>query len=183
MADVASAANVSNGTLFNYFATKQELIDELYIWVKSDLAEAISAIDEELSIHEQMRLIWDLWLEWASSQREAHAVMNLLHQSGLASEAARVKGSELIGGPMQVLGTAYATGLLVDLPLNYLVSLIEHHFDQAVASELNKRERYCLSGAGERHNQLTSQQLSKDHEMTLSDIRSQTPQYLWLSDF
>ena len=141
MADVASAANVSNGTLFNYFATKQELIDELYIWVKSDLAEAISAIDEELAIHEQMRLIWDLWLEWASSQREAHAVMNLLHQSGLASEAARVKGSELIGGPMQVLGTAYATGLLVDLPLNYLVSLIEHHFDQAVASELNQRER------------------------------------------
>ena len=95
MADVASAANVSNGTLFNYFATKQELIDELYIWVKSDLAEAISAIDEELAINEQMRLIWDLWLEWASSQREAHAVMNLLHQSGLASEAARVKGSEL----------------------------------------------------------------------------------------
>ena len=67
--------------------------------------------------------------------------MNLLHQSGLASEAARVKGNELIGGPMQVLGTAYATGLLVDLPLNYLVSLIEHHFDQAVASELNQRER------------------------------------------
>ena len=67
--------------------------------------------------------------------------MNLLHQAGLASEAARAKGRELIAAPMQVLGTAYASGVLVDLPLNHLVSLIEHHLDQAVASDLNRRER------------------------------------------
>ena len=141
MADIASAASVSNGTLFNYFATKQDLLDALYVWVKSDLATAVGKIDQELSICEQMHLVWNKWLEWAFCRCDAHAVMNLLHQAGLASEAARAKGRELIAAPMQVLGTTYASGVLVDLPLNHLVSLIEHHLDQAVASDLNRRER------------------------------------------
>ena len=141
MADVASAAGVSNGTLFNYFSTKQELIDALYVWVKGDLAAAIGEIDERLSIREQMQIVWDRWLGWAFCRRDAHAVMNLLHQSGLASESARAEGRDLIGAPMQVFGAAYSAGVFVDLPLNYLISLIEHHFDQAVASDLNRRDR------------------------------------------
>ena len=39
-ARIASAAGVSNGSLFNYFPTKQALIDDLYVWIKTDLAAA-----------------------------------------------------------------------------------------------------------------------------------------------
>ena len=53
---------------------------------------------------------------------------------------ARAMGHDLIRIPMQVLVTTYETGALVDLPLTYLAPVLEHHFDQAVVSELNRRE-------------------------------------------
>ena len=46
-ARIASAAGVSNGSLFNYFPTKQALIDDLYVWIKIDLAAAAGEFDDK----------------------------------------------------------------------------------------------------------------------------------------
>ena len=40
-ARIAKQAGVSNGTLFNYFPTKQALIDALYVSIKTELAAAV----------------------------------------------------------------------------------------------------------------------------------------------
>ncbi len=145
-ASIAGAAGVSNGTLFNYFPTKQDLIDRLYVWIKTDLAGAIGEIDDTLPTEQQMREVWDRWLEWARHHRDAHAVVNLLHQSGLASDGARADGLGLIGVPMRVLTAAYENGLLVDLPLPYLVSLVQHQLDQAVVAGLKDSEAATAFG-------------------------------------
>jgi len=63
-ARIAKAAGVSNGTLFNYFPTKQALIDALYTSIKSELAEALVTIPAEGSIEARMRLLWDRWFAW-----------------------------------------------------------------------------------------------------------------------
>lgn len=139
-ASVASRAGVSNGTLFNYFPTKQALIDRLYLWIKADLAEAIGELDDAQPIRDQMNEVWDRWLAWARHHRDAYSVMNLLHQSGLASEEARVAGLDLIRIPMRVLADAHETGALVDLPLSYLAALVQHQLDQAVMADLNGEE-------------------------------------------
>ena len=43
MATIAKIAGVSNGTLFHYFPTKQVLLDQLYITLKTELATRIGA--------------------------------------------------------------------------------------------------------------------------------------------
>lgn len=136
-AKVAKAAGVSNGTLFNHFPTKQALIDALYVSIKIDLAEAIGAIDHDCPIDEQMHQIWRRWFDWAGQHRDAHLVVNLLLQSGMASADAQTVGNAALAGPLRVLDDAHDSGLLVDLPLDYLGALIQHHLDQAVASELD----------------------------------------------
>lgn len=145
-ASIAEAAGVSNGTLFNYFPTKQDLIDRLYIWIKTDLARAIGQVDAAQPTELQMRAVWDRWLDWARHHRDAHAVLHLLHQSGLASADARMQGLELIGVPMRVLAAAHEAGELVDLPLPYLVTLVQHQLDQAVVAELKGRDAAIAFG-------------------------------------
>lgn len=139
-ARIAQAAGVSNGTLFNYFPTKQALIDALYISIKNDLAEAVGTLPPDGSVAVRMRLVWDRWFAWARDHRDSHAVMNLLHQANLASPDAQQAGVEAIGGPASLLTEAMNSGTLVDLPLEYLAGLIQHQLDQAIMSELDDEQ-------------------------------------------
>ncbi|MGI9610155.1 MAG: TetR/AcrR family transcriptional regulator [Acidimicrobiia bacterium] len=136
-ARIAKAAGVSNGTLFNYFPTKQALIDSLYISIKTELADAIGTLDSGGAIPAQMRQVWNRWIAWARDRRDAYAVMTLLHQAGLASPQAQDVGAKAIEGPASVLTEAMERGMLVDLPLEYLAGLIQHQLDQTVMSELD----------------------------------------------
>jgi AcrR family transcriptional regulator len=138
-AQIAKAANVSNGTLFNYYPTKQSLIDALYVWLKKDLAEAIDSIEPTLPPRSQMHLIWDRWLAWAQNHPDRHAVIRLLHGAGLASDAAHTDANQYFAVPARALADAQAAGVFVDLPTMYLVEIMEQQIDLAAASGLDSR--------------------------------------------
>jgi AcrR family transcriptional regulator len=56
---ISKEAGVSTGSLFNYFATKEELINSLYFEVKSRLSTCIrTGLEPEISFEEQMRKLW-----------------------------------------------------------------------------------------------------------------------------
>lgn len=139
-AKIASVAGVPNGTLFNHFPTKQALIDALYVSIKTDLADAFGDLDESQPVEHRMRQVWDRWLGWARLHRVEYAVASLLHQAGLASTDALAIGEAAMTGPVRLLEAARDAGLLVDLPLEYLRVLTQHHIDQAVTFDLDDRE-------------------------------------------
>ena len=139
-AKIAAAAGVSNGTLFNYFPTKQALIDALYVWIKHSLAVGTGEFDPSEPIEIRLRQVWDRWLVWARANRAAYVVGNLLHQAGLASDEAQAKAEIALAGPFQVLNDAVVLGIFVDLPTSHIAALTQLHLDQAVASELDERQ-------------------------------------------
>lgn len=62
---IARQAGVATGTLFHHFASKDDLVRQLYLDIKLKMAEAVrpcSDIDDPL---ERLRQFWDLALEWA----------------------------------------------------------------------------------------------------------------------
>jgi AcrR family transcriptional regulator len=138
-AQIAKAAKVSNGTLFNYYPTKQSLIDALYVWLKEDLSMAIDTIEPTMPPRSQMHLIWERWLAWARDHPDRHAVIHLLHGSGLASDSAHSEANQHFQVPARVLVDAQAAGLFVDLPTIYLVELMEQQLDHAATSKLDAR--------------------------------------------
>lgn len=54
-ARVAAEAKVSNGTLFNYFSTKQDLIDGVYLALKQELLAALDGPAGESAVSEDER--------------------------------------------------------------------------------------------------------------------------------
>jgi AcrR family transcriptional regulator len=129
---IATAAGVPNGTLFHQFASKQALIDALYVSIKSDLARSVGELDPSLPLRQRMKKAWDGWLKWARENPKAHVVGNLLHNSNLVSEEAVSAGYEIAGAPLDLMLEAQKAGLLVPMPIAYLASLIPHHIDEAV---------------------------------------------------
>ena len=84
-ARIAKAAGVSNGTLFNAFPTKQDLIDAIYRSTKVAMFGAFSHPDSAPFDLAKMRASWDAYLGWARAAPNDHKVMHLLHEAGLAS--------------------------------------------------------------------------------------------------
>lgn len=99
-AKIAAAAGVSNGTLFNYFPTKQDLIDSLYLDIKRELIGLFvsSGAESAKSLREASLLIWKDFVAWALANPLKPKVMNLL-LNGQALSAKALRQSESIFRP------------------------------------------------------------------------------------
>ncbi|KKH45658.1 TetR/AcrR family transcriptional regulator [Methanosarcina sp. 1.H.A.2.2] len=72
-AQISKDAGVATGTLFNYFPTKEDLINSLYFEVKGRLSRSIKAgIDEEVSIRDKLRRLWSNFIMWGVNNPEEY---------------------------------------------------------------------------------------------------------------
>ena len=63
---IAKEAGVATGTLFNYFKTKEELINQLYLEVKQGLRSRLTeGVAEEQTIRGKVYRMWHNSISWA----------------------------------------------------------------------------------------------------------------------
>lgn len=139
-AKLASGIGISNGTLFNYFATKQDLIDALYLHLKRELAHAIGAIDQQAPLRDRARQIWRRWAAWATEHPASNRVMQLLRSSRLVSAAAQGQADALLGDVGGVFAEGRASGDFADLPIAYLSASVQGQLELAVSLTMNQAE-------------------------------------------
>ena len=66
--EIAKTAGVANGTLFHYFKTKEDLINNLYINVKNDMVEeSVKGIEKIESLKLKLEYLWSKTIHWAMS--------------------------------------------------------------------------------------------------------------------
>jgi AcrR family transcriptional regulator len=70
-AQISKDAGVATGTLFNYFPTKEDLINSLYFEVKGDLSQAMGKdIDAESTFQDKLRKIWSNLVKWGIDNQD-----------------------------------------------------------------------------------------------------------------
>lgn len=70
-AQISKEAGVATGTLFNYFPTKEDLINSLYFEVKGDLSHAMGKdIEAESTFQDKLRKIWVNLIRWGVDNQE-----------------------------------------------------------------------------------------------------------------
>jgi AcrR family transcriptional regulator len=75
-AEISKEAGVATGTLFNYFPTKEDLINSLYFEVKGQLSQSMGkGIEAQSTFKEKFRKIWSNLIKWGvDNQEEFHFV-------------------------------------------------------------------------------------------------------------
>jgi AcrR family transcriptional regulator len=65
---IARNAGVAEGTLFRYFATKDDLLNALYLHLKQDLCQTmLENLDRTITLpKEHTRNIWNSYVDWGS---------------------------------------------------------------------------------------------------------------------
>jgi len=67
MSKIARAAGVSPATIYVYFENKEELLRELYLFVKREMSAALlRGVKENLTVAESFKIIWNNFYDYAT---------------------------------------------------------------------------------------------------------------------
>lgn len=70
-AQISKDAGVATGTLFNYFPTKEDLINSLYFEVKGDLSRSMGKeIEAQNTFKDKLKKIWSNLIKWGVANQE-----------------------------------------------------------------------------------------------------------------
>jgi len=70
-AQISKEAGVATGTLFNYFPTKEDLINSLYFEVKGKLSRSMGTeIESESTFQDKLRRLWSNLIKWGVNNQE-----------------------------------------------------------------------------------------------------------------
>lgn len=135
-AKIAAHAGASNGTLFNYFPTKQILLDTVYLTIKAEVATFV--IGDSTQEYEDCRALfahhWTQYIVWATANPLKLQVVSLLKSSTLISEQATATvdetfsfiKSELAQAQSANFVKAMSTDLLCEIAIAQMLAVIQH---------------------------------------------------------
>lgn len=130
---IAKEAGVSNGSLFNYFDTKADLLNQLYRELKAEMgAAALDGLPAERDVREQLQYIWSHWLRWATASPSKRRALAHLDVSGDVTPDSRRIASQGLSAVQGVLQRSYRDGPLRDAPPGFVIALMSALADTTI---------------------------------------------------
>jgi AcrR family transcriptional regulator len=144
---IAKQAGVSNGSLFTYFETKADLMNQLYIELKAEMsAAALDGLPTKSGIRKQALHMWSHWLRWAVSSPEKRRTLAHLGVSDDITPASHQTASHAFAGIRELLERSRENGPMRDAPLMLVASLMgalaESTIDFMIRDQANADEHH-----------------------------------------
>ncbi|HDH7838904.1 TPA: TetR/AcrR family transcriptional regulator [Raoultella ornithinolytica] len=94
---IAKQAGLSEGTLFRYFPNKEELINELYLYLKKRLHAYLSdGFSPCASLEERARFLWLSYISWGVKNPSYNITLNHLEIGHRISDELKLKAAEFL---------------------------------------------------------------------------------------
>jgi AcrR family transcriptional regulator len=124
-AKIAQEAAVSNGTLFNYYPTKQALIDGVYLSIKQEVSTQVINQDAKdiTDTSDLILYLWQQYIFWAMANPLKQQVANLLGSSLVISDEVRTSVDEIFSFINIKLEQAQNKKLIRDMPTEFLCEI------------------------------------------------------------
>ncbi len=130
---IAKEAGVSNGSLFTYFETKADLLNQLYMELKAEMAAAaLDGLPTESDIRTQARHMWSHWLRWATSRPEKRRTLAHLGVSADITPESRQIAHRTMAGIARLLERSRENGPMRDAPLAFVLALMNALADATI---------------------------------------------------
>jgi len=89
-AKIAKAAGVSEGTLFTYFPTKDDLLNQLFLEIETDLTETMLApYPADASAKDRLFAVWNRLIDWGLAHATARKALRQLKVSDRVTAESR----------------------------------------------------------------------------------------------
>jgi AcrR family transcriptional regulator len=120
-AAIAKEAGTASGTLFLYFPTKQDLIDELVLQIGREQADTTKAsLDPSLSVRDTFFTIWNSSIRWFLENMDAYSYVQQVRDTGLVSEAAVQESAKFFSYYYDAIQKGFKEGALKRYPADVI---------------------------------------------------------------
>jgi AcrR family transcriptional regulator len=110
---IAREAGVANGTLFTYFETKTDLLNELYLDLKRGMAAAaLKGFLPEGERRRQYEQVWLNWMGWAEAHPDKRRALAVLGVSDEITAKSRTAGHRTMAPMRELLERIHTNGAL-----------------------------------------------------------------------
>ena len=120
---IARRAGIAEGTLFTYFSTKEDLLNQLYLELKTEVYERVNkAFPKEGDLRVRIQNIWTSYLDWAIEnplKRKASVQLNVSDILSAETRASSTEQRRNIHDALHELGQRCA---IYDLPPGFAAS-------------------------------------------------------------
>jgi AcrR family transcriptional regulator len=149
-ARIARLAGVAEGSLFTYFATKDELLNQLYLELKSDLRQAmLTPAPGADTTRKKLRHAWQQYVRWGVSYPEKRKVLAQLGVSDRITGESKAEGMRGFSEINALLQESSSGGALRERPPAFvgalMAALAEATMD-FMAKDSQHAEEYADSG-------------------------------------
>jgi AcrR family transcriptional regulator len=149
-ATIARDAGVAEGTLFTYFASKDELLNELYLELKTDLSDAMTrGYPSDKSLIERTRHVWNSYVGWGLAHPLKHKAMTQLGVSDRVTAKTRKICAQAFAEINQTIREILAGGVLKDQPPAFAAAILGAMADTTmdfIAREPRRAKHFTKAG-------------------------------------
>ena len=136
--------------MFTYFATKNELLNQLYLAIKADLRDAMmTGYPSGKSLAHRSRHVWDRYIGWGSSNPLKRKAARQLAVSDRITEENRKAVGEAFGEYDAMMRECADGGVLRGLPTAFastVMSAIAETTMEFIAREPTRARQYTEAG-------------------------------------
>ncbi len=94
---ISKTAEVSEGSFFTYFSTKDDLINALYQDLRGDLAAAVmDGFPRKASVRARLEHVWNRYVDWGVRNPLGKKALRLVSMSNVITPAVRSEGGALV---------------------------------------------------------------------------------------
>jgi AcrR family transcriptional regulator len=116
MSKIAKLANVSPATIYIYFENKQDLINQLYLEVKSAFSEhAFQNFSEEMPVKKGFEIIWNNIANYKIDQPEESNFLSQCDNTPMIDEKRRQEGLKNIEPLLNLWERGKSEGIIKDI--------------------------------------------------------------------
>lgn len=149
-AAIAKSAGVAEGTLFTYFASKDELLNALYLDLKSDLHALMTrSLKPGGELEDRCRRVWDSFIGWGLAYPDKAKAMKQLAVSDRITDETRALASTFSSPMTGMFQECSAMVVQKGLPKSYagtLMSAMAEITANYIQEEPGKAKRHIRSG-------------------------------------
>jgi AcrR family transcriptional regulator len=128
---ISRAAGVAEGTLFTYFKTKNDLMNELYFELRREFSESMTDFPHKGDARTRLRYVWDKYLDLGKVQPERLRVQAQLRASGRLFKE-NEKPAFVFFAVLNATHEAVRINELRDAPPEYLVLAMRAHAEATI---------------------------------------------------
>jgi len=149
-AGIAKEAGVPNGSLFTYFETKTELLNQLYIELKGQMAAAaLNGLPSRAPHRERFFHIWRNWTTWAVTFPDKRHVLAQLSVSSEITAESRARGHRMMAELAELADQSRANGPMSKAPLGFVLAIMNSVAEatmEFMTQDARNAKKHCKEG-------------------------------------